>query len=63
MNLASGIAAKIANIFAASGVKNTIPATTAGVSLPNNASFDVGFSRHYNATYSVGWITPNRRRF
>lgn len=41
--LLSNIPAKIAAIFAASGTKNTIPLTTAGVAHPNNASFDVGF--------------------
>jgi len=41
--LLSNIPAKIAAIFAASGTKNTIPLTTAGVAHTNNASFDVGF--------------------
>jgi hypothetical protein len=39
----SNIPAKIAAIFAASGIKNTIPLTSAGDTLPNNASYDVGF--------------------
>lgn len=39
----SNIPAKISAIFAASGNKNTIPLTVAGVANPNNASFDVGF--------------------
>jgi len=43
MNLSSYIAAKISAIFAASGTANAIPLTASGVTLPNNASFDVGF--------------------
>lgn len=39
----SSIPSKIAAIFAASGTKNAIPLTTAGVANPNNASMDVGF--------------------
>lgn len=56
--LLSSIPAKIAAIFAASGTKNAIPLTTAGVSNPNNASYDVGFPAVTMETVVSGGLPP-----
>ncbi|MDR9839468.1 hypothetical protein [Herbaspirillum huttiense] len=62
----SNIPAKIAAIFAASaptGYKNTIPLTQAGIALPGQASYDVGFPSVTMQPAASGGINPYGQDF
>lgn len=54
---------KIPVPFAISGLKNTIPLTTAGITTPGQASFDMGFPALTMQPISSGGIAPQGQDF
>jgi len=57
MNLGS-LPAKIAAIFAASGIKNNIPLTASGAPNSNNASYESGFPKNTMVPVPSGGLPP-----